>query len=409
MNITHPIHGSIEFNELLSALINTPEMNRLKRINQMGLASLVFPGATHTRFLHALGVCHLSGRIADKLDLSGQEKDTIQAAALLHDVGHGPFSHTLESLAPKGMQHEEKGRDIIVGKKKMNLPGAGNIPRILSRFNMDKKVVAALVTGTYKAKPYLQQIINGPIDADKMDYLLTDAHFTGVKIGIIDVDRILDVMVIEQNQILFLEKGKPSIKALRTARSNMFAEVYIHHTSRIAEKMLTKAVKLSGIGSQYDYDDFQLMAILEQSNNTRVRELIQRIIYNVNAVGTNGRRNLYKVAYQIKSTSLSKQKKILVQKLKKIGEERIEQLLLGKLAMKPGEILVDFPEIYPQHVEQEFKELGIAFQSSEGKSNYSLFSVYCTKEHMEAVAKTTIAFIKEAKKKHLSSSWIKKF
>ncbi|MBR9691909.1 HD domain-containing protein [Candidatus Woesearchaeota archaeon] len=412
MNITHPIYGTIEFNDVLSELINTSEVNRLKRIIQLGLVSLVFPGAVHNRFLHAIGVCHFAGKIADHLDLPQEEKDLIQAAALLHDVGHGPYSHTLETLIPKNQRHEIKAKDIITGKIKMDIPGAGRIPKILDKYKLDKKIIAELITGCHKTKPYLQQIINGPIDADKMDYLLLDSHFTGAKIGIIDVDRLMDVMVLENNKIKFLEKGKPVIKAIRTARSNMFAEVYIHHTARIADRMLLKAVKLSlpNLPNFYEYDDFKLLTKLEESPIPKSRELVRRISYNVSPDGlSNGVRNLYKAVFQIKTEDFSRKKAALVKKLKKVGTKKIESLLCKKLNLESGDIIVDFPDIFPQYSEKEFKELNISFQPSKGKSNYTAFSVYCSKENAYSVARTTAAFISLAKKPHLTSSWINKF
>ena len=412
MNITHPIYGTLEFNDMLSELINTPEVNRLKRIIQLGLVSLVFPGALHNRFLHAIGVCHFAGKIADHLKLSEQDKNLIQAAALLHDVGHGPFSHTLESLIPRSHDHEVKGKEIILGKTKMNMPGSGRIPKILDKYKVDKKIVAELIIGKHKAKPYLQQIISGPIDADKMDYLLLDSHFTGAKIGIIDVARLLDVMVLENNKIKFLEKGKPTIQALRTARSNMFAEVYIHHTARIADKMLLKAVELSlkELPEFYEFDDFKLISRLEDSPVKKTRELVQRIIYNVNPEGdTNGVRNLYKVAYQIKTEDFTRKKQALVKKLKKLGSKKIESLLLKKLNLEKGDIIIDFPETLPKYSQKEFDDLNISFKQSRGKSNYAAFSVYCSKENKEGVGKAVKELILILNKTLLLSSIEKKY
>ncbi len=413
MIITHPVHGSIGFNDLLTALINTPEVNRLKRINQLGLVSLVFPGASNSRFLHAIGVCFIAGKIADHLSLPQKEKDTVQAAALLHDLGHGPFSHTLDSLRPRSKDHEEIAKDIILGKYKIDIPGSGKISPILKKYNIDCREVAGLITGDHKEKPYLQQIINGPIDADKLDYLLTDSHFTGAKIGIIDIDRVISVMILENDQLKFLEKGKPTIKAIRSARSNMIAEVYIHHTARIAEKMMLKAIQLSGIKEFYDFDDSMLISLLLTSENEKARDLISRILYNYNPLNPKNNfneRNLYKSAFQLQTTDFSRKKQALLKKLKKIGPKKIEKALCKKLSLEQGDVLIDFPETFPLYSDSDFKKHGIDFKSEKAKkTNYSCFSVYCAKENLEQVRKLTDEFLRQADKKHLTASWINNF
>ncbi|MBD3249442.1 HD domain-containing protein [Candidatus Woesearchaeota archaeon] len=413
MIITHPVHGSVEFNDLLTSLINTPEINRLKRINQLGMVSLVFPGGTHSRFLHAIGVCFLAGKIADHLGLPKEEKDTIQAAALLHDVGHGPFSHMLDILRPRSKDHEVIAKDIILGRYTMSIPGSGKIPSIFKKYNIDSTAVAKLINGEYKEKPYLQQIINGPVDADKLDYLLTDSHFTGAKIGVIDTDRIISVMVLEDNHLKFLEKGKPIIKAIRSARRNMLAEVYIHHTARITEKMMLKAVELSGIKEFYDFDDSMLISLLLTSESEKARDLVARILYNCNPLNPKNnylQRNLYKVAFQIPSTSMTKKKLNILKKLRKIGNSRIEKALSKRSGLEKGDILVDFPEIYPIYSDSDFSRLKIEFKKDKkGKTNYSCFSVYCARENLIEVNKTVKELVKKASQINLNSSWINRF
>ena len=407
MRITHPIYGSLEFDELQTLLINTPEMQRLRWISQLGLVSLAFPGGDHNRLLHSLGVCHIAGEIAEHLKIDSYEKRLIQTAALLHDIGQAPFSHSLEKLIPifdkKRKNHEEIAYDIILGKKIMDIPGAGTIPSILKKMNFGEGEIgniARLVAGRYTNKRYLQQTINSAIDADKLDYLVIESERTGTQHGKIDRARVIDGMKIEKTEngmeLVFEDKVQPAIAQVRTARTNMLADIYVHHTSRIAERMLLKAciLNIKKMKKCHEWIDSQIISALLSSKGKSC-ELIQRIIFNYDGRDFAISRNLYKAAYQIDSRRLSNKNKELIKILKKKGALRIERELCRIFNLEDGELLVDFPGTESPYGHMDFEKEGIRFVKREGKTtNYSMFSVYCDKKYKERV--------REAVKRYLS-------
>ncbi len=219
--IRDPVHGDIDLSEAERAVVDTPEMQRLRRIKQLSFCSLVYPGANHTRFEHSLGTMHLAGRIARKL---GIEEAPIRLAGLIHDVGHLPFSHSLESVF--GVDHEDNLEAVLKG-------GLGDV----ITQNFDKNRILKLAKGDGQGK-----IVSSQIDADRMDYLLRDAHYTGVAYGVIDVDRIINVIGFEENQIFFNKKGLIALEALLIGRNQMYEAVYFHHTVHVADAMLKEAM-----------------------------------------------------------------------------------------------------------------------------------------------------------------------
>ncbi|MEM2899257.1 MAG: HD domain-containing protein, partial [Thermoplasmata archaeon] len=253
--IHDPIHGSIKMEGSLLDLLETPEVQKLHGIHQLGLAYLVFPGAHHTRLEHSLGVCHFAKRMAEELNLSKEEKLTVQAAGLLHDLGHGPYSHTLEHVLHMklGIDHMELTKDIITGKhdsiKDFN-DGRYRIHEILEKAGLDPKKVASLVTGEDNEnnfelfskesteKRYLAQIIHSPIDADQIDYLLRDSHYTGVAAGTIDNHRLLQTLALHNGELVITKGGINALEGMLVARALMYSTVYFHKTVRIAEGML---------------------------------------------------------------------------------------------------------------------------------------------------------------------------
>ncbi|MEM0372380.1 MAG: HD domain-containing protein, partial [archaeon] len=154
--INDPVHGHITLTPLQEKLLETPEVQRLSWVRQLGLTKLVYPGANNTRLEHSLGVSFIAGEIADHLGLSEDEKNLVQATGMLHDIGHAPFSHTLEPLLP--FDHMVFTGELITGKKKMPFPNAGRIPSILEDFGVKPKEVADLVNKKYSGKKYVQQI-----------------------------------------------------------------------------------------------------------------------------------------------------------------------------------------------------------------------------------------------------------
>ncbi|MCD6248454.1 MAG: HD domain-containing protein [Hadesarchaea archaeon] len=250
--IHDPVHGSIRLSGLVLDLVDTLEVQRLRRIHQLGFANLVFPGANHARFEHSLGVAYLVQRVSHELGLPPQEKDLLISAAMLHDIGHPPYSHTLECLMLEhiGMNHMELAGEVLKGKLKMCAPeetekltklGVPSAAEVLSDHGLDPEELSHLLLGEHE-KPYLSQIIHSDVDVDQMDYLLRDSHFTGVALGKIDIDRLLRTLRVHQNRLAIANKGVEAVEGLLTARALMHSSVYFHHTTRTAELMLANAV-----------------------------------------------------------------------------------------------------------------------------------------------------------------------
>ncbi len=265
------VHGSITLDACASRLLGTPEVRRLAGIKQLGLTYLVFPGANHTRLEHSIGTYHIAKNVAASLDLDKKEGELVSYAALLHDLGHGPFSHTLEGVLHEslGIDHMKLTKDIIVGDKRTvsddiikTLKESENISDILNEFSVSPEAVGNLVCGNinpakgnglfsrngqqfFNEKTYLTHIVHGPIDCDQIDYLLRDAHYTGVAHGTIDLARLLQTLTIHNNDLVINEKGLSAVEGMLVARSLMYSSVYFHKTVRICELMLAKAVKMA--------------------------------------------------------------------------------------------------------------------------------------------------------------------
>ncbi len=227
--INDPVYGFITINHpLIFDIIAHPRYQRLRRIHQMALAYLVYPGAVHTRLLHSLGAYHLMGLAITELrakntEITEEEEIAVKAAILLHDIGHGPFSHALENRLLPGVHHEEIGLQIM---QEMNKELGGRLSMAIEIF-----------TGSYHKK-FLHQLVSGQLDVDRMDYLTRDSFFTGVSEGVIGYDRILKMLVVSDGGLMVEEKGIYSIEKFLVARRQMYWQVYLHKTVMSAEKML---------------------------------------------------------------------------------------------------------------------------------------------------------------------------
>lgn len=232
--INDPIYGFINVeSELIFDIIEHPYFQRLRRIRQLGLTDLVYPGALHTRFHHALGAMHLMGLALNNLRLKGheisdKEYESAQIAILLHDIGHGPFSHTLEFTLLNGIHHEELSLIIMQDINK--------------QFNNALDIALAMFKGSYKRK-FFHQLISGQLDIDRLDYLKRDGFYTGVSEGTIGSDRIIKLFDIVKDQLVLDEKGIYSIEHFLIARRVMYWQVYLHKTTVSAENMLIQLIK----------------------------------------------------------------------------------------------------------------------------------------------------------------------
>ncbi|MCK5662223.1 MAG: HD domain-containing protein, partial [Thiotrichaceae bacterium] len=232
--INDPLYGFINISsELIFDVVETPVFQRLRRINQMGLADFVYPGALHTRFHHALGAMHLMSRTLDNLrdkghDISAIEYESALLAILLHDIGHGPFSHSLEGVLIKNSSHEELSLLLM---EKLNQEFSGGLTLALEMF-----------TNKYHRK-FFHQLISSQLDVDRLDYLNRDSFFTGVSEGTIGAERIIKLFDLVDDEIVVEEKGIYSVENFLNARRLMYWQVYLHKTGLAADKMLMKIIE----------------------------------------------------------------------------------------------------------------------------------------------------------------------
>ena len=232
--INDPVYGFITIDdELINDIIAHPYYQRLRRIHQMAMAHLVYPGAVHTRLHHSLGAYHvmrlaLQELLGKGIEISKEEQQGVKIAILLHDIGHGPFSHALEHVMAEGMHHEEISLLLI---KKLNEIFGGKLQMAIDIF-----------TGNYPKK-FLHQLISGQLDVDRMDYLTRDSFFTGVHEGVIGYDRIIKMLTVHNGVLMVEEKGIYSIEKFLVARRLMYWQVYLHKTVMSAEQMLQRIIK----------------------------------------------------------------------------------------------------------------------------------------------------------------------
>lgn len=238
--IRDPVHGYIRMTEVEKELIDSPFVQRLRRIHQLAGSYLVYPGATHTRFEHVIGTMHVAGMIGDALVRgSGLVPDQVQEAriaALLHDVGHGPFSHMYEEVLA-GKSHEEISQRIILET---------SIGDILDRNGFSPRKMSEFAVGRLKSKaPFMNEIIAGSLSADMMDYLPRDSYFTGVEYGKVDAQRVMNSLHVMGGHLVIDDAALYAYEALLLARYEMFKAVYFHRTVRAAELMLVRSMQLA--------------------------------------------------------------------------------------------------------------------------------------------------------------------
>jgi HD superfamily phosphohydrolase len=282
------IHNNIELNEIEIAILDTPEMQRLRSVRQLALTYLVYPSAHHTRFEHSIGTFHLTKTLLDRLFEDRLEKQLLSLSALLHDVGHSAFSHLPEEIIIEktGKDHEKIGEEKILH---------GAIANTLIKNHISPKELIQTMKGK-KAK-----LIYSDLGTDRMDYLLRDAYFTGVGYSLIDAQRLLYCLNYKNEDLVLEEKGLLAAESLLVSRYLMFNAVYNHHAVRIVGEMLEKALRIA--------IENEKLQIQELSNGTdeailyKLREepLIERI----------QTRDLYKIAFEKLNFEPKDEKKIL--------------------------------------------------------------------------------------------------
>jgi HD superfamily phosphohydrolase len=300
--IFDPIHHFIELDDAEVELLDAAPLQRLRRLRQLGLAYLAFPAAEHSRFGHALGALAVGDRVLESLrrhdsdyfsdgaDFAAQRR-LLRASLLLHDVGHGPFSHACEAVL--GVRHEARTRAILA------LP---EIARPLERIGLDPAEVLALIAGDGNVgNPVLREMVSGPnLDADRMDYLLRDGYFTGVVSGRYDADQLigsLRTFEVAGERVLGVDgRGVVALESFVLARYMMFSTVYFHHTTRQFERILHAALRevwpdptaLDPIEEFLAWDDFRVFDALRSSTSAvaqavRERKTLYALVAEFNA------------------------------------------------------------------------------------------------------------------------------
>lgn len=336
-----PLWNNIRLDELALALLDTTVVQRLRYVRQLGLAYLVYPGATHSRFEHALGAYHLAGEALRLLDEQGQlstvasdEPAIVRAAALLHDIGHYPFSHALEEIG--AMHHEEVAKPLLL---------EGAIADILRAHLGDDapERVFALIRG--ESRSPLQGLISGSLDLDKIEYLKRDAHMCGVPYGEIDVDRLLNSLVLVGESadthagVGVREKGLSALESLLFAKYQMFRNVYWHHAVRSATAMYKRLVaealsaglveaaqvaRMTDEGLLHELDGLPLPPVARALlDNLRRRRLHKRAVERPAALLGDGVGEWLATDYAL--------------------TRRVEDALAQELGLAPGALLLDYP------------------------------------------------------------------
>ena len=332
--INDPVYGFITISDqLVFDVIAHPFVQRLRRIHQMAFAELVYPGAVHSRLHHAFGAYHLMCNALSELKSKGveitpAEEQGAKIAILLHDIGHGPYSHALENVLIRNVAHEQLSIAII---KYLNKVFDGRLSIALDIF-----------TDKYH-KPFLYQLISGQLDVDRMDYLSRDSFFTGVSEGVIGYDRILKMLTVKDDQLLVESKGIYSIEKFLVARRLMYWQVYLHKTVLSAEKMLVmiihRARKLLESGKQLvstapaldvflqgnsiSFDDTHYLETFCALDDYDVMSTIKKWMYEDDTVLSTlchllVERNLLKVEFSVGKPDEGK-----IEKLKKAVSERL--------------------------------------------------------------------------------------
>jgi HD superfamily phosphohydrolase len=304
--IFDPIHHFIELSAAEASLLDLPAMQRLRRLRQLGLAYLAFPSAEHSRFTHALGALAMGTRAFDVLVGHGRaffdddadvayQRRLVRAALLLHDVGHGPFSHACEAVL--GLRHEARTAEILALAE---MQGA------LADLDVEPADVLGLILGDAGSRyPALRELVSGPnLDADRMDYLQRDAYFTGVATGRYDAEQLVaSLRLFERDGRVVMgidARGVVALESFVMARYMMFASVYFHHTTRIFERVLQDVLRevwpnphaLDPIDEFLRWDDFRVLNELSGKRSEAARALRERVVVYALAAEFNAERDL---------------------------------------------------------------------------------------------------------------------
>ena len=317
LRVRDPIHDYIDLNSLQAKLVDTPAYQRLRWIKQLGPINLVYPGANHTRHEHCMGTCHVIGKMADSIGLNSSDKQLVSVAGLLHDLGHTAFSHLGDEV--KGVE------DHVI--RTTNIISNTDLSDIISDEGLDPHEINQIILGNHK----LGSLVSGDLDGDRLDYLVRDAHYTGVSTGV-DMGRLIATMSISDSNLVIKEKGLTAVEALLTARSTMYSTVYFHPFARGAQLMLARAANHAISSDRFSINDFVNFTdhkFLSELNNTG--GLSRKISSNFE------NRRIVK-----RAVSMTKEQ-VELSGLKKSQKADYEESISSELGIDSSEIYVDIP------------------------------------------------------------------
>jgi HD superfamily phosphohydrolase len=302
LEIRDPVHGFIYRHSHEREIIDTRVFQRLRSLHQLALAYLVYPGATHTRFDHSLGAFHVAGGLAKTLVKSESDQRLVRLAVLLHDIGHGPFGHAAEPILKRHSLPE-----VFAGREEAKIHELISAKIILENEELgqylsdkEREKIAGLLAGTF-GDTYLHEIVSGPIDADKQDYLLRDSHFTGVKYGIYDQERLRNTLVVhednEERVLAISIDGLHTLEQFVLAKYYMTTQVYRHRIRLITDQMISRAIslgieedKIGWLRALYRYDgtnefvkeyttwgDDRLMSEVLHQKDSLIKDMFDRL------------------------------------------------------------------------------------------------------------------------------------
>ncbi|MFX1298650.1 MAG: HD domain-containing protein [Promethearchaeota archaeon] len=403
MIIKDTVFGYIVISQPIRKIIDSYPVQRLRRIRQLAGSEYVYPTATHVRFAHSLGVMHLADQLimnlGKSIEVTQELVNRIKVSALLHDVGHGPFSHIFESLLINYLDktHEDMTTWIICDSE---------LAEILEKINLDPRDISLLAVGKMptSTENYLNQIIASAVDVDSMDYIVRDSHFSGAEYGFVDIFRLIYTMDVFEGDLAVNETALSTLEAFLLARYESFKSVYFHKTSRAVQIMLEQALDeardelgLIEFNTPQDYlkwDDYSTWTALRNSKSAH------SIIDNIE------RRKLIKVAYE--QTSHIKNEMVPAILTKNKIRNQIKEEIAEEVKIDPEVIWIDVPNLpsvpYHHSISREPMEIPMFVKNQKGekisrqmtevseiirvlKGFLNIVRVYTLEEHREVVAK----------------------
>jgi len=377
--IKDPVHGYISLGEDEIGVLDTYPVQRLRRILQLPFVYLVYPGARHTRFDHSLGCMYLAGEFAERLGFDEHRRKVLRLAGLLHDLGHTPYSHLLEPLLEEaGITHEEMTIKI--------LENDGELGKAIERCGVSIDEVIDVLRG----KGAESAIISGPIDADKLDFLMRDSYFTGASYGLLDAKRIIWRSRVIDDRLALSLKAIGAVEEMALARYQSFMNIYFHHAVRAAQTIFLRAVRMledldfssMSVQEYLSYDDYVLWCMMKRDDKTRWA--VERI----------ERRNLPKVAYEFKFGERGFPRELM----RREGIEEVEEELARLARVPENHLWIDTPYVPPlPYMDQEqvqfYDEVGgevrvVAYRSpllDFTSKIYGMVRVYTEREYLEKV------------------------